>query len=440
MKSRFSRHLRRLALLGLIVVGSTNPVAVTHAQELDGDSGAIAAFADWCGWGTHDSMPIIAAAVKPPVETTLRPSSRTASGFEQSLAAFAAAATAKVGFSFEQIIEPFAMVGSHQSDSLDKINEFQEWWEVATNSVDKTAAELSDSHDDDSFSIVATNAAHTSAAYVPFVDFDGKLAHSSPANEIRTPDWQEFDDDGFNVIGATDLLRRKLDLVAQEEPIDANVNDELNRIFAKPFPSTVIPKDRVVGASPIIVTLDEAYLPYDLAQRDLRPWLPTSLAIKPFCLRLQSNSPESDPMWTEHIEVEVAKPSELQQASADCLLDEWIWNVEQSLESGSSLRQAMSPKSLGSNIAWLANHGSRVTSKATRLIASVWPEIPAKPAASRQLLARAEATEAAPVDQLTSYQISRTVAVIQRWWASAQTFQQDWLRVANVNSTENPNR
>ena len=63
-----------------------------------------------CGWGTHDSGPI---------------RSRTSASFESSLASVAATACASAGISFEQIVEPFAMVGPHVSDSMERVKEFQ---------------------------------------------------------------------------------------------------------------------------------------------------------------------------------------------------------------------------------------------------------------------------------------------------------------------------
>lgn len=519
MTSRFSRQLRRWALLGLIVVGSTNPVAVTHAQELDGDSGYIPASADWCGWGTHDTLPCygltnssvskaaeeasdhVADEVMSAQPSVLRPASRTASGFEQSLAALAAAATAKVGVSFEQIVEPFAMVSTEQANSVDQVNHFKKWWSFALLESGASSQALiagqdagsdeqaeSGPQNDADFAVVSTIQPRENV-YVPFIDFTSEVESVVTASESTTPDWYECDDDGFSIVGSADLLRRSLDLIAQEEPIDANVGDDLNRVFAKPFeglPSMTesvaeveeeapAAADHFVGTGPFILTLDEPYMPYDFAQRDIPVWLPMSLTRPPFCVLASKNDAQPDPMWTESVQETLVSKSQpidpissdavssdavssdeetrdtdavrvaLLQASADCLLDEWIWNVEQALESGSSFRRAISLEQTGHKLGWYVNQSNRAASKASQWIAQVWPAMPAKPAASRLLLTRAGAVESAPddaiaVDPVAAEQLAQTIDAIRGWWANAQGIPSSWLQVAGLQSSPIQNR
>ncbi len=409
MTMQLTRRLRRLALFGLIAVGSLTSAAVTRAGEIDGGSGPGMVNADWCFWGSHDSAPIMSTpshATKhdAPEITNPRPLSRTSSNFDTSLAAIAATATAKTGISLEQIVEPFAMVGTYRSDSAAQIADFQSWWEIA-----KTT-------------------------------------------------YAQYQSD----------LQQKLDQLALEEPLDTNVDDELNRVFATTPPSNDGPatvastRDRV-GSAAVVVTIEEPYFPYDLARRDLRQWLPRDLTPKPFCLRGRVSNGDTDSMWTiDRSSLATSAPTrsqaELLQASAECLIDEWFWKVERALDEGSTLRQAMSPGVIGQELATLIRGHERLAAKTSTFIARVWRETPAKPGAARQLLARAEAVEVAPVDaplpgdssaplpsdssiaiaasepvNLSSIQEQLDVASawVRDWIAEAQMLKQDWFRIAD---------
>ncbi len=358
-----------------------------------------------CGWATHDSCPIAAETI----------ASRTLAAFDRSIATAAATACAKAGISIEQIIEPLAMVqpqlsqapsddsvtatadakagisvqeiiepfisiGPQFAASLDQIKQFQQWW--------KTAIEASKAQQQD----VSETSTQASVA---------SDAESSINDELQ--------------------------LLADEEPIDIDLDAlgpsvlilvEEQTESSSPAPVS-IPDASVsqVGASAIIVSLEDAYMPYDLSARDLRVWSVFPLVTEPFCIRSRTECEPIAPIWEDSEETVAADDSATDDddelvlqaptensftihGSPDCLLDELIWNIEVTLLENSHW---LDPATYGDQLADFARQGTDVAESAAGSLASLWPNDEAdtevlveqdEPTAGDRLLARAEAVEA----------------------------------------------
>ncbi|WP_182865042.1 hypothetical protein [Stieleria mannarensis] len=158
--------------------------------------------------------------------------SRTSSQFNATLATIAAAASAGNPIPLAQWTEPFAMVGPDGSHTPTEIKAFQAWF-------------------DHSKAFVAGLGNGAFSEFVPVVDFDGQVAD------------------------------RPTDAVAAA---DRDVDHRLP--VAAPL----------VGSSPIIATIEEAYQPYDLAAEDL----PQSPEIDVAADAPQGDTPEQpEVVWTD---------------------------------------------------------------------------------------------------------------------------------------------
>ncbi|MDV6033500.1 MAG: hypothetical protein F9B45_26105 [Phycisphaera sp. RhM] len=131
--------------------------------------------------------------------------SRTSSQFNSTLATIAAAASAGNPIPLSQWTEPFAMIGPDGSHTPQEIKAFQAWF-------------------DNGKAFVAGLGNGDFNGFIPVVDFDGKVA------------------------GPTD------------EPVAV-----LDNKIAQP----VTVAQPLIGSSPVIATIEEAYQPYDLAAEDL---------------------------------------------------------------------------------------------------------------------------------------------------------------------------
>uniref|UniRef100_UPI0035644507 hypothetical protein n=1 Tax=Stieleria sp. TaxID=2795976 RepID=UPI0035644507 len=131
--------------------------------------------------------------------------SRTSSQFNSTLATIAAAASAGNPIPLSQWTEPFAMIGPDGSHTPQEIQAFQAWF-------------------DNGKAFVAGLGNGDFNGFIPVVDFDGEVA--GPANESVA--------------------------VQDSEPAQSVT-------VARPL----------IGSSPVIATIEEAYQPYDLAAEDL---------------------------------------------------------------------------------------------------------------------------------------------------------------------------
>jgi hypothetical protein len=358
---------------------------------------------DLCGWATHDSCYVFDPEVAVPYP---RIATRTSCSFDQSIAAAAATACATAGISVEQIVEPFAMVGPHVSDSMKRVKEFQQWWQ-------KMIAE-------------AQNVQPATPGPPP----ESSISEGSP-KALDT--WREFGESIVErAVEPPFVVEEHIDRLALEEPVDVDpwggsvlVADDSEFYLPLPDPPS-IPDASVaqVGASPVIVSIDDTYWPYDLSARDLRVWSVFPLVTEPFCIRGRHDTQLSSDSWadldqatTERIielsteesvdtplvadqPADVVYEAPLIEGSADCLLDELVWQVTCAFDEHQDLKVWLRPHGIGQQIAEIAIRASRVAGTATERIAGLWPDAPpvveAKPAtAGQQLLARAGAIEAA---------------------------------------------
>ena len=443
MPLKFPKQLRRFALACLISLSST--VAGLQLSNLHADETPRTAAAEFDSWtesntcnfdsiknedysysiGTHDSFPI---------------HSRTSCSFESSLAAIAATACASTGVSVEQMIEPFAMVGT-QTNDIHTVFKLEQWLSQAKKDVfeaydllieqeatateaDAVASEVS-SHDDAEFDEVSL---------VPLVDFDSELdygdswvkplASASTAepidvdksSQVTEPDWDDRDDDSFSIVGtvgseSADEITTAVEALepSDQEPLhtfgqsvlfessqDDQPSAEPEAVAAAPF----------AGSAPVIVSIDEVYMPYDFAVRDLQVGRLFPLTKQPFCIRSRVELPEL-PSARSHVapsiqdEIDELVLDEVQDADMkransdgnDELLEKALWHTQLVIEDASKLRDTLRPKEIGRQIAAFVVSSDTIVNEVATRLARVWPAkapLPPSPAGAA-LLARAEA-------------------------------------------------
>jgi hypothetical protein len=232
------------------------------------------------------------------------------------------------GVAVEQVVEPFAFVSSYLKQSRSSVERFQQWWEQA-------------------------------------------LAQSRAIRdaEIEFAEQRE--------------LQTELNTLAAQEPIDVNGLGE--SVLVEAFPRSVAEVesivvteiDPLVGSSPMIATIEDAYLPYDLSTRDMKVWSVFPLATRPLCVRSHTYAA---PLWDDFdqlVEQRVdARPATMPQAvwgSADCYLDECLWRIESMITASAPLRMELDAVSLGGRAAKLVLRGHRLAQSAAQVLASVWP-------------------------------------------------------------------
>ena len=149
--------------------------------------------------------------------------SRTSSQFNSTLATIAAAASAGNPIPISQWTEPFAMVGPDGSHTPREIKAFQTWF-------------------DNGKAFVAGLGNGDFNGFIPVVDFDGKVAGPP--------------------------------------------NDSIAVLDNKPAQPVTVARP-LIGSSPVIATIEEAYQPYDLAAEDLAAASQSS--------EIDANDPEDTP-------------------------------------------------------------------------------------------------------------------------------------------------
>ena len=390
---------------------------ISSSSQSEPSPDAVVPFeSELCGWVTHDSCPAPYRQI----------ATRTSCAFDESIAAAAATACATARISVEQIVEPFAMVGPHVSDSMQRVREFQEWWQTVIAEAEKAQA-------------APQQLSAGSPSKEPSGDQSGRqpsdgwseLGESFAVQVVEAPPVAE----ARPVVEGPQVVEQRIDRLALEEPVDTDrwgvsvlVRDD--QAFVGPRPDTVAIPDAAVaqvGASPVIVSFDDTYWPYDLSARDLRVWSVFPLVTEPFCIRSRRDTQFASHSWddldqatTERIIAQstttaVDAPTPAHQidhvihhavpiesfveSSAECLLDNLAWSVSDALDEYQELTSLAKPRGIGQQIAAIAIRLSRVAGTATVRIAGIWPEAPpvveAKPrTAGELLLARAGAVEA----------------------------------------------
>jgi hypothetical protein len=331
--------------------------------------------------------------------------SRTSIDFCETLETIAVSAVPGKSVGFDYWTEPFSTIGPDGRQTPGQTKTFHAWFS-------------------DSGRFMARWAADHAGGYVPVVDFDGRIdsvAGQSPASEDSCPE------------------------IPTGEPSRSLTE------ASSPTASAPLIK-RFVGCSPIIATIEEAYLPYDLADRDLGDGEPmrdpgradgtaeTTMASlvwadpllspwqTPFCIRSLAMTRESD--WSPLAKNATANTSDqLPAGSADALLQNVIWQVGVALRDAGVTDPVLRPDRIGQQVALLVVSGDRLASWVARELALVWP-VEAKPAnpipgIGARLLARAEAAERLRTESseelVSKRQLARANAVLLQWVAVTQS-------------------
>ncbi len=386
MKFSIPQRLCTLALTCLIAIGTFSaailPPRSAHAHDtFPSGSERIKSTNnddDWCVWtesNTCNYQPeddeasasdSLATVTHRSSHHSHRRISRTASNFEQSMAAVAIAACSNVGVSFQHVSELFALmdlpIQSHkpQATAADT---------VAIDEIDD---------DVDAMNLVSL---------VPLVDFRNELPlirNWSPLlasadiadkgnliNDTKPSDGStgvRRDDEPTAELATDRESQEQLDALAMEDSIDADADsftatgqgDLITQSNQPAAASDATPQSPLVGTSAMILTIEEVCLPSDLAARDV-PWSPSVMM---FCIR-KLDEPQDLP-------VESPTPTDEDMKQ----IEEFLSLVRQQSQ---ALAESLRPINLGQRIAHMvAARGSWTSQIANRMVI-VWPPI-AKPA------------------------------------------------------------
>jgi hypothetical protein len=210
----------------------------------------------------------------------------------------------------------------------------------------------------------------------------------------------------------------RFDLYLAADPLDPDhfgasvLVSSLDRLSEQPFGQQAKPRreSALVGCSPMIFTLEENYMAYDMAQRDVKLWCVFPTTTRPFCIRRQAAEFDSHPMWNDFdvaVEKEIKSPPESLasqlQCSAYCVLEDWVVALENWTVAESPVRRLLRPRQVGRQLATFSSRQSHLAGRAVAVLAKHWPEIKTdhRPSpAGAALLARAEASDQHPAEEL----------------------------------------
>lgn len=323
----------------LIVISLVASLATISSAALADDYQTTCNFNDeLCGW-----VDLEAEIEQPEFQQPAPEYSGSNANLPESIvAAMATAVGASTGVSFHALVEPFAMVGPTVEEPLRMVQALDQWWAFA-------------------------------------------VEYSEQFQEFRTEE--------------------AIDAIAKLEPIDVEAFGPSVLISAEiPLEDVdlsitgieVTPIDNLIGSAPMIVTIDEPYLPYDLSAGDLRLRSVFPISTQPFCVRSRAAGWNPVPMWTEVDSLGVAKvvaeplTDPVDHWMLTSLIEQLIVTTESLTDPTSTIRQYTSPEQLGRQWARMLARGNRVVMETTELIATYWPEPVAKPSASgKALLTRA---------------------------------------------------
>ena len=432
-----SAILRRIVLALSICAASFTAVGNTNclAEHFDDSD-------DLCGWATHDSCPI---------QTPIARNTRTTTSFAESIATAASVATASLGVSLEQFTEPLSMISPNINNTLDSLDEINQMLQEASQQAQENAAEPTETTETDTVVDEITSNGEIApeiVSFVPVVDFDDIIKERPQwANNLDSattsdliPNDKVFDTDpiaeddhcAYEHLNAneqaTEDLAKNLSTnepakVAEEtDPnvgsfgqsilMDSDFNEgekpaAVDNDDVEPSQDFVATSRTFVGSSAVVFSIDEAYMPYDIAVRDLESdwWSP--LKRRPFCIRARNELPEFEfPLEQEVISL-VGEPvvqSEIEEIKANRLLDKWVQTANDTLAKRRTIRKWLQPENVGRQVSSLVvTRKQMVTRLADRLV-SAWPIEPSASVTGAKLLARAHAIEN---DQSDADQITR---------------------------------
>ncbi|MGI9471606.1 MAG: hypothetical protein ACR2NZ_08760 [Rubripirellula sp.] len=435
MNVHFSPRLQRLLIALSIALPVLSAAQNTYAERYDCGSDIVpiyesaspcgfelAGTEELCGWGplgTHDSAPTPTLA---PPKHIAKPdnSSPSVPTVKESIAMLAATACRSAGVSVEQIVEPFVMVGPYLNDSLDSVQAFQTWWDGARDGIypqpDPLQAQLDaiaaqEPIDVESFgvSILTFEAISEDAPSVLRkvtgieVKAIDRLVGSSAIIATVEEDYMPYD------LSARDLPLWSVFPVSTQPFCVRNQIDEFDSaVMWKDFDHVVSNDEAELSSSDEVVnaTTDpsgdanqESNITLDTAEDEL-----TKLHVNPEPVQDVTDLVSEN---TPGIEAISEGKTLAYCGSADCLLDDVIWQVESLAAQSSPVRTALAPRSIGRTIASLFSGSTQLFEAAAHRIATRWPETESNPRRSPsgdRLLARAGAIESsvAPEDALDS--------------------------------------
>ncbi|WP_160167361.1 hypothetical protein [Rhodopirellula sp. SWK7] len=396
--------------------------------------------------GTHDSIPDVVAA-----ETPLNVAAhRTSNQFNEIIAAAVSASAAKVGISVEQFLEPFAMVGPLASKPLattplDSVpaNDAELASEPSTEVAAELATKPADQIADQPIEPVLNESIPSAQQLAEAVALNRWwLDESTPAPEESEPIAKAEAAIGSAIADASEMIEDAVtaeveiasvevaseapqsDELAVDETAAAESVDDSEAVSESAVSESVeiastaadmnesaveeaddaVDHAPLVGSAALIVTIPEAYSPYDIAQRDLeleylnlstvQPITPKNYVTMPAtdelaledeesleylesvapadlppaeflaedasaAIEIESDLPASEAATTEFAiaeEADVAEPAV--NVSPECLLDEWVHTASDWAEKAraTDLTFASLGNSIGESVGdWLAS-------------------------------------------------------------------------------------
>ncbi|MGB0597481.1 MAG: hypothetical protein ACPGLY_12405 [Rubripirellula sp.] len=346
---------------------------------------------------THDSIAFRIAATAKPAPTTIptsaaEPASASDTTDDGAITQAAAIAIAAAGISVEQLLEPLALAAPYLDQSLAKVRQYQSWWGAAISTVDQRQVVNSPTSSD--------------------------IAFAAQLDEIATAEPIDVESYGASVI--VDEFPITVQLISEGEP-----------------GIEILPLNRLIGSSAVIVTIEEDYMPYDLSTEDIKLWSVLPSSTQPFCIRAEHDAWDAAAMWQafdDRVVPNLAKaeaqgtaeitpqPTPIPEpiplfahcGSADCMLDSIIWHVDSWVISYSKRETGATANQVGHRVVLLSLQQEQLVHSATALIARHWHEpppvgpepqetVPATSPAGAALLARAGAIAAeAPVIEVAA--------------------------------------
>ncbi|MEM8667824.1 MAG: hypothetical protein AAGG48_09935 [Planctomycetota bacterium] len=309
----------------------------------------------WVGTSAHDSIACL-TVLEEVTPTTLsaarhddEPVSASDTAGDSPIMQGAAIALASVGISVEQLLEPLALATPYLDNSLSNLRDYQRW--------------------------------------ITDVMKDAERERQA----------------GIETALDAILLEEQLARIAYDEPVD--IDGYGHSVIVDDYPITeqrippgetgieVLPLNRLVGSSPIIVTIEEVSDSYELSPRNLKLWSVLPASTHPFCIRAESDSWDPVAMWSafdERLEktvpmmaqqqrVQVAKAADVSMEeftgydiSADCLLASWVWTAECFVMDHQTKLSTITPNNTGRTIARVSKRQEQLVEQWTNALVRRW--------------------------------------------------------------------
>ena len=284
---------------------------------------------------------MVAQSEEPKEEPLPLAESKLTNSNSASTSLFAVAQTIcqRVGVSVQQFTEPFAMVTPTAQSTLSQIAELQQ---QAASVAKQLAAE-------DARVAAAKEAARKEAARVEIARNLRSELDSLAAERV----------DAYRHLGQSVLV-----VEAARQPEQA-IEPEL----------VVKQEPALVGCSAMIVTIDDPYLPYDLAAKDLPVWDFWPIVPEPVYIVDRENHVEIDEFWNVEL---VAEQEVVQEAEELMEANEAISRVAAHLdtvrETTLPILQQWSASAFGTRLASIDGIAKQTVDRAIRTIGKAWPK------------------------------------------------------------------